>query len=51
MFKLKPGDGAIGGHQGAVAGAYDDFEKLAREIAKRIKLSIPSKTRSRNREA
>lgn len=36
MFKLRPGDGAIGGHQGAVSAAYDDFEKLARVIAKRI---------------
>jgi chromosome partitioning protein len=42
MFKLKPGDGAIGGHQGAVAGAYTDFEKLAREIAARIDLKVPS---------
>lgn len=36
MFKLRPGDGAIGGHQGAVSAAYDDFEKLARTIAGRI---------------
>jgi chromosome partitioning protein len=42
MFKLKPGDGAIGGHQGAVSAAYDDFEGLAREIAGRIGLPIPS---------
>ncbi len=40
MFKLKPGDGAIGGHQGAVSGAYEDFEKLAREIATRIQLPL-----------
>jgi len=40
MFKLRPGDGAIGGHQGAVAAAYDDFEKLAREIAARIDLEM-----------
>ena len=40
MFKLRPGDGAIGGHQGAVTAAYEDFEKLAREIAKRIGLVI-----------
>ena len=40
MFKLRPGDGAIGGHQGAVTAAYDDFEKLAREIASRIALSL-----------
>ena len=36
MFKLRPGDGAIGGHQGAVASAYDDFKNLARAIADRI---------------
>jgi cellulose biosynthesis protein BcsQ len=36
MFRLRPGDGAIGGHQGAVSAAYDDFEKLARAIAERI---------------
>jgi hypothetical protein len=40
MFKLRPGDGAIGGHQGAVSAAYDDFEKLAREIAGRIELPL-----------
>jgi cellulose biosynthesis protein BcsQ len=40
MFKLRPGDGAIGGHQAAVAAAYDDFERLAREIAARIALEI-----------
>lgn len=40
MFKLRPGDGAIGGHQGAVSAAYDDFEMLAREIADRIEEPI-----------
>ena len=40
MFKLRPGDGAIGGHQGAVSAAYDDFEKLARVIADRIEEPI-----------
>lgn len=40
MFKLRPGDGAIGGHQGAVSAAYDDFETLARTIAARIELPI-----------
>ena len=35
MFKLKPGDGAIGGHQSAVAKAYDDFEALTRSILAR----------------
>ena len=40
MFQLRPGDGAIGGHQGAVSAAYDDFEKLARVIADRIEEPI-----------
>lgn len=40
MFKLRPGDGAIGGHQGAVSAAYDDFESLARRIADRIGLPL-----------
>ncbi len=40
MFKLRPGDGAIGGHQGAVSAAYYDFEKLARTIADRISYTI-----------
>jgi cellulose biosynthesis protein BcsQ len=40
MFKLRPGDGAIGGHQGAVSAAYDDFEELARTIADRIEEPI-----------
>lgn len=40
MFKLKPADGAIGGHQGAVSAAYEDFAKLARTIATRIGLHI-----------
>lgn len=40
MFKLRPGDGAIGGHQGAVSAAYADFEMLAREIATRIELPL-----------
>lgn len=40
MFKLRPGDGAVGGYQGAVSSAYDDFEKLARKIAARIDLPL-----------
>jgi chromosome partitioning protein len=28
IFRLKPADGAIGGHQAAVTGAYDDFSSL-----------------------
>lgn len=36
MFMLKPADGAIGGHQGAVRQAYDDFRKLAERIIHRM---------------
>jgi cellulose biosynthesis protein BcsQ len=32
MFLLKPADGAIGGHQGAVRQAHGDFESLAAKI-------------------
>ncbi len=32
MFLLKPADGAIGGHQGAVQACYDDFLDLAKII-------------------
>ena len=32
MFLLKPADGAIGGHQGAVRQAYNDFKHLAEKI-------------------
>lgn len=32
MFLLKPADGAIGGHQGAVQQAYGDFKQLAENI-------------------
>lgn len=33
MFALRPADGAIGGHQHAVASSWDDFAALARRIA------------------
>jgi hypothetical protein len=36
MFLLKPADGAIGGHQGAVRQAYEDFRRLAERIIERI---------------
>jgi chromosome partitioning protein len=39
-FRLRPGDGAIGGLQGAVAVAYSDFETLARNIAARIDMEL-----------
>jgi len=40
MFLLKPGDGAIGGHQGAVRAAYEDFTDLAYCVAERIGLDM-----------
>lgn len=36
MFLLRPGDGAIGGHQGAVRQAYQDFRDLAKQIITRM---------------
>ncbi|MBF0560528.1 MAG: AAA family ATPase [Alphaproteobacteria bacterium] len=42
MFLLKPGDGAIGGHQTAVQSCYTDFKQLALEIAKRCGIGIPA---------
>ena len=41
MFHLKPADGAIGAHVQAVQGAYLDFQRLAREIAKQTHISLP----------
>ena len=38
MFLLKPADGAIGGHQGAVRQCYEDFKALAESIASRVSL-------------
>jgi len=32
MFMLKPADGAIGAHQAAVTGCYNDFKALAKKI-------------------
>jgi cellulose biosynthesis protein BcsQ len=46
MFLLRPSDGAIGGHQGAVSAAYDDFEKLAREITDRISVPLSPEVNS-----
>ena len=36
MFQLKPADGAIGGHQGAVRSCYMDFQAFAEKIRDRI---------------
>jgi chromosome partitioning protein len=38
MFLLKPADGAIGGHQGAVRQCFADFQSLANAIGSRIGL-------------
>jgi chromosome partitioning protein len=38
MFLLKPADGAIGGHQGAVRDCFSDFNDLANIIGQRIGL-------------
>ncbi|WP_114911263.1 ParA family protein [Acidibrevibacterium fodinaquatile] len=35
MFRLRPADGAFGGHQQAVTGCYDDFQSLTRKILER----------------
>jgi cellulose biosynthesis protein BcsQ len=42
VFLLKPADGAIGAHLQAVHTAYSDFEELARKIAERTKVHMPS---------
>lgn len=39
MFALKPADGAIGGHQGAVRQAYEDFKALATTLMAKVELS------------
>lgn len=36
MFALTPADGALGGHTKAVQDCYADFERLAREIVRRV---------------
>lgn len=40
MFHLKPADGAIGAHVMAVRGAKQDFDNLAKEIAKRTEINL-----------
>jgi len=42
MFHLKPADGATGAHVYAVHDCYNDFKRLAIEIARRCALQIPS---------
>ena len=43
MFLLKPADGAIGGHAGAVRDCYRDFRALAETVATRagLRLTLP----------
>jgi chromosome partitioning protein len=41
MFALRPADGALGAQQDAVRSCYDDFQRLAVEIASRIELDLP----------
>ena len=41
MFLLKPGDGAIGGHQGAVRQAHSDFRGLAVQLLRRMQIDDP----------
>lgn len=43
IFHLKPADGALGSHMQAVRNAHKDFEGLARTIAQRINLTIPTR--------
>jgi hypothetical protein len=40
MFRLKPADGAIGGHQQAVVAAYGDFKALALTVAERAGVDL-----------
>lgn len=44
MFHLKPADGAIGAHSSLVKKIYRDFEELARAIAQKTNLQIPSQS-------
>jgi cellulose biosynthesis protein BcsQ len=41
LFLLKPGDGAIGGHQGAVREAYRDFKALAQRLMTLMEIEDP----------
>jgi cellulose biosynthesis protein BcsQ len=40
VFRLKPADGAIGGHQQAVTAAFNDFKGLALTIAARAGIAL-----------
>lgn len=41
IFRLKPADGAIGGHTQAVRECERDFRRLATEIASRTGIVLP----------
>ena len=41
MFALRPADGALGAQQAAVRACYDDFHRLAVEIASRLEITLP----------
>jgi chromosome partitioning protein len=41
IFHLTAADGAIGSHAVAVRDSYEDFERLAREIARRCDIELP----------
>lgn len=42
IFSLTPADGAIGSHAAAVQHCYEDFLALARALARRIDLAMPT---------
>lgn len=42
MFLLKPADGAIGAHSGAVQHCYQDFRQLAVTLAERCGVELPA---------
>jgi hypothetical protein len=46
MFFLKPADGALGAHTYAVNDAYKDFKEVARKIATKIQLELPTEDSS-----
>ena len=41
MFMLTPADGAVGGHVNAVKDCFEDFKKLAMNIAGRCGIALP----------
>jgi hypothetical protein len=43
MFRLRPADGAIGGHAQAVRACHEDFRRLAQAIASRCDVALAAK--------